>query len=581
MADSGLVQSVQNTREVSRVLGLPRRIWTDASAVEIAAELTRLLRKPGGTMSLRPIQGQALLESGVRGGGFFPIRVGGGKTLLSLLAPYVLDARRPLLLLPAKLIDKTRAEARVLAGHWPILNYIRFLSYEILGRVQARDELDRYQPDLIIADEAHKLKNRKAACTKRVDRYMRTHPTTRFIAMSGTITKRSLKDFAHILVWCLGAVNMPLPASWTELEDWADALDEKTGNGAERSRIGLGALTLFMNTEERADPDQLNAARRAYGRRLVETPAVVASRDYALGCSLSIEAMWGNREIHMNGATDAAFEYLKKTWRMPDEWPLADPMAVWRARRELSLGFYNVWHPRPPKPWADARKEWASVCREILTNNRRNLDSELQVTNAVEEGYYPEAKAALDAWRKVKNTFEPNSVPVWLDDSVLKAAELWAHSGPGIVWCEHVPFADELAKRAKLVYYGRRGQDGRGRPIEAHSPRESLIASIQSSGEGRNLQAWNRNLITSCPPNGLQWEQVLGRTHRDGQNADEVTFNVVITSLAHLKAFAQAVMDAERIEAQIPGQTQKLLYADRLIPEPSEVLMRPGFRWKD
>lgn len=576
----GLIRAVQATKELYRVIAIPRRTWTDESATALAAELTALLRKSGGTMGLRPIQAQALLEAGTEGGGFYPIRVGGGKTLISGLAPYVLDARRPLLILPAKLISKTKREFRVLCQHWQIPNFIRFLSYELLGRVQSQTELDRLQPDLVILDEAHKAKNKKAACTKRIHRYITTHPGTKVIAMSGTITKRSLKDFAHIIAWCLRANILPLPHSYTELEDWADAIDEKKKKaGEEMGRIGLGALTLFQSPEERADPDQLNATRRAYGRRLVDTTGVVASRDKGPDCSLTIEALWGDKEIILTPAVDQAFEVLRKTWKAPDGWPLADPMSVWRVLRELSLGFYNVWDPRPPQPWADARKCWAAWCRDILTNNRRQLDSELQVTNAVEDGHYPQAKPALLEWRKVKDSFEPNSIPVWLDYTVVKAAAAWAQESPGIVWCEHVPFAKELAKRASLAYYGKRGRDARGREIEDHPPDESLIASVASSGEGRNLQAWNRNLITSWPANGMQVEQLMGRTHRDDQKADEVTFDAVVTSLSHIEAFEQSLRDARRIEAQMPGQPQKLLYADRLFPEPSDVQNRTGYRW--
>lgn len=571
----GLIRAVQHTREVARIVALPRRVWTDESASALALELSEVLRKPGGTMTLRPIQAQALLEAGCIGGGFFPIRVGGGKTLLSGLAPYVLEARRPMLFLPAKLIEKTKREFRILAAHWPIPNFIRLVSYELLGRVQAQALLDQYQPDLIILDEAHKAGNKKAACTKRLFRYLQTHPTCKLIAMSGTIVKRSIKNYAHIASRALGPNDAPLPNSFTELEDWADALDEKTTSD---KRIGLGALAVFQNQDERRDPDQLMSARRALRRRLVETPGVVATTEGFVGSSLTIEALWGDHEISLSPAIDAAFEKLRKEWCAPDGWPLMDPMSVWRVARELSLGFFYQWTPRPPEPWMSARRDWAKWCREILTNNRRNLDSELQVTNAVVDGYYPLAEPALEEWRRVKDSFTPNSVPVWLDDSVIRACSVWAKVAPGIVWTEHQAVADALARHARLVYYGKRGKDSRGRSIEDHPPGESLIASVASNSEGRNLQAWNRNLITSFPPNGLRVEQLLGRTHRDDQDADEVVFDAVCTSIAHIDAFQQALKDSAYIEATT-GQAQKLLYADRLFPEPDDVRTRPGFRW--
>lgn len=571
----GVIRAVQHTREVARIVSLPRRVWTQESASEVAQEFTSVLRKPGGTMVLRPIQAQALLEIGVNGGGFCPIRVGGGKTLLSGLVPFVLDSRRPVLFLPAKLIEKTKREFRILAQHWPIPNFIRLVSYELLGRVQAQALLDQYQPDVIILDEAHKAGNKKAACTKRLLRYLATHPTCKLVAMSGTIVKRSIKNYAHLVARALGPLEAPVPLSFTELEDWADALDEKTTTD---KRIGLGALTLFMSREEREAADELTAARQAYRRRLVETPSVVATTEGFEGSSLTIEALWGDREIKLSPVIDEAFAKLRKEWCAPDGWPLMDPMSVWRVARELSQGFYYEWRPRPPDPWMAARREWAKWCREILTNNRRNLDSELQVTNAVSDGFYPLAEPALAEWRRVRDSFEPNSVPVWLDDSVIRAAALWAKIAPGIVWTEHQAVAEALAKHARLVYYGKRGQDSRGRSIEDHPADESLIASVASNAEGRNLQKWWRNLVTSCPPNGLRWEQMLGRTHRDNQEADEVIFDVVCTSIAHIDAFQQALKDAAYIEAST-GQAQKLLYADRLIPEPDDVRTRPGHRW--
>src|SRR5678816_4636049 len=102
-------------------------------------------------MTLRPIQALALVEAAETGGLFAPIRVGGGKTLLSLLLPVVLGAERPLLLLPAKLIEKTRRAMHALQQHWRIARHTRLVSYELLGRAQAAELLDRFEPDLIIA----------------------------------------------------------------------------------------------------------------------------------------------------------------------------------------------------------------------------------------------------------------------------------------------------------------------------------------------------------------------------------------------------------------------------------------------
>tara|TARA_R110000824_G_scaffold62155_1_gene164831 strand:- start:357 stop:623 length:267 start_codon:yes stop_codon:yes gene_type:complete len=46
--------------------------------------------------------------------------------------------------------------------------------------------------------------------------------------------------------------------------------------------------------------------------------------------------------------------------------------------------------------------------------------------------------------------------------------------------------------------------------------------SIKAHGTGKNLQRWSHNLLTSFLPNGSALEQLIGRTHRLGQEADEV-----------------------------------------------------------
>jgi hypothetical protein len=559
---------VQHTRELQRILAIERRIWTDADATDLAARLTAILRLARGTMALRPVQAQALYEAEKVGGLFGPIRVGGGKTLLSLLVAFVLGSRRPILLLPAKLIEKTKREMRELALHWPIPNFIRIVSYEMLGRTQSSNLLEQYAPDLIVADECHKLKNTKAAVTKRVARYMSGAPGTRFVAISGTITSRSVKDYAHILRWCLKPESCPLPLSWHELEDWADALDEKPNS---ENTCDVGALAFFCSEEERREPT-LTGTRKAIRRRLTETPGVVATREiHDASCSLSIASY----EVAQGPAITAAFKLLRDDWTTPDGWPIADPMTMWRHARELAVGFFYKWDPRPPDDWILARKEWYKACREILGSNRRQLDSLLEVTNAVDAGHYPEAMPLLEAWRAIEKSFTPNTVPVWLDYAVIEAVKLWAYRAPGIVWTEHRAFAIELARQTRLSYYGSKGQDENGRPIEAHDPTESLIASVASNAEGRNLQAFSRNMIVSPPPNGRIWEQLLARTHRDGQLEDEVTFDVILTCLEHANAFQQARYDAQYIEHST-GQAQKLIYADVMF---ADVSLNSGPKW--
>jgi hypothetical protein len=571
-APSDNLRAVQHTRELERVLQLPRRVWDEKQAEAFALELSERLRKPGGRMTLMPIQALALYEACVAQGLFAPIRVGGGKTLISLLLAFVLGARRPLLLTRANLIEKTKREARKLSEHWPIPNFIRIESYEKLGRAGHADMLELYAPDAIFGDEIHCCRNPKAAVTKRISRYMgKQKPKPFFAAMSGTITRNSILDFWHILEWCFGPLGMPLPSTYTEIEDWAAVIDKESDT---TQPVAPGALIYLCNESERKNPDLVDASRTAFARRLTETCGVVATSERYLGASLTISAI----ETDMNRAVDEAFQELRTKWKTPDGWPLPDPMAVNRVLKEIGVGFYYIWDPRPPPEWALARRTWNITCQYILTNNRRNLDSELQVINAVDAGHYPEAQVDLAAWRLQEPTFTPNKVPVWIDDSVIDLAASWTMKHTGIVWCYHVAFAERLAKKTGLSYYHGGGLDDRGRYIEDHPQDEPLIASVASNRDGKNLQKWHRNLSVSCSASGEKWEQKLGRTHRDGQKAHEVVFDVVLTCLEQATAFDRARKEAVWAETQIGPQ--RLNYADVLYPSPEELTLRMGPRWR-
>ena len=71
-------------------------------------------------MQLRPRQAIALYEALQMGGMFGALSVGAGKTLVSFLLPSILEAMRPVLLLPAGLIEKTWHDRKILAEHWNI-----------------------------------------------------------------------------------------------------------------------------------------------------------------------------------------------------------------------------------------------------------------------------------------------------------------------------------------------------------------------------------------------------------------------------------------------------------------------------
>jgi hypothetical protein len=362
----GTAFEVQDTPEFRRILNLRRRNWEEeARKNDLYLRMTRVFKMPLGTQELRPIQAGALADAHDLRGLLAPVRVGEGKTLLTFLLPTVVqNIKRPVLLVPAALIEKTWREFQILSRHWvshpSFITRARFdeavISYEILGRDSGKDKINALRPDMIIADEAHRLRNRQAACTKRVERYMIANPTTVFCGMSGTITKRSLQDYHHLLYWALRE-NMPLPRPDTESEKWAEVLDEKKTEAV--GRRGPGVLLQLCTDEERARAkpqrtapigrtsqmptvafqEQLTAARKGYQRRLRDSPGVICSSDANLDCSLIIQRL----RFDPGPVVTRHLKELRETWETPNGELLTLPTDIWRHARELACGFWYAW----------------------------------------------------------------------------------------------------------------------------------------------------------------------------------------------------------------------------------------------
>lgn len=540
------------TKELERIVDLPRRCWEEEDVEMLQEEISDWLKTPTGQQQLRPVQAFALAELHDLNGLLGIILVGGGKTLITFLAPLVLEALRPVLIVPASLREKTEREFAVLAKHWVRHSDLEIVNYEKLSRVSGADYLEERQPDLLIADECHKLKNKDAAVTRRVVRYLDDHPDTIFCGLSGTVTQRSVMDYHHLLRWALGPEAMPLPAKASEAMLWARALDEKLRG---MTRMSPGELKIFVNTKK--ETVTRDEARVGYSRRLVETPGVVATKASDVDASI-VGSVW---HPVLSTEIEKALEHLKKEWETPGGEVCQQPVDLWRHARELVCGFYYYWDPEPTDEWRQARTSWFKYVREQLQEQIPGLDSPLQVGNACARGHLNSGHR-YENWEKIKHTCKPKNLPRWIDDSVMQQVveRVNKEKAKSIVWVEQVAVGRKLAALSGWKFFGEGGKDSAGTPIEAIEGKETVIASIPANHQGRNLQAWHHNDIVSPPPNGRIVEQLCGRTHREGQEADEVYYRFMLGDEAIAAGLRQAIRDAHYIQ-QTTGTAQKLLLA--------------------
>lgn len=498
-------------------------------------------------MTLLPAQAMALVELAQHQdrGLFGSLAVGSGKTLITLLAAEAVDAQRPLLILPAKMRRQLLDDRRKLGRHWQIRDTLQIVSYTALSREAQADFLDNAKPDLLILDECHRVKNPRAAVTRRVARYLHQHPQTKVIALSGTVMIRSIMDFAHVLVWCLRNQS-PLPTSRMVLERWAKALDPSDNN------IAVGALSELAGTSD------LHGVRQAIRQRLVDTPGVVATSDVLDTIPLEVNPLHepmpntlrlALEELEENGETEQGI-YL-----ISDE--LTSRLST------MACGMSYRWDPPPPVAWRKARNAWTHYVDRCLRHNVR-LDTPLQVAHAVEATDWgdPQGVRLLASWRAVRDTYHPRTSAVWLSDFVLQLGTRWLTEHSGLIFCLDVALGRELADCAEVPYFGQKGlcRHGRfsGTLVETRAKTQRpAVCSSTSLGEGFNLQAYNRMLVVNPPASGKAWEQLLGRLHREGQQ-HAVRCEVLVTHPIHNSRLTSARESASYIE-DVTGQAQKLL----------------------
>ena len=535
---------VTNSSELQRILHLPRReLKPDPILTRLISEYFGL---ENGEHDVLWQQAAALYEAAECNGLFGMLGCGLGKTLLTLLLPEAMESKSAVLLVPAKLRAKTHREIAEFYGeHWRLsLDILHIYSYHDLSNEEHQDLLVKHLPDLVMLDEAHEISRPTSARHKRLARHIKEEPGTRVVTLSGTFAGKKILEFAQFIEWCLGK-GSPLPKGYHELVDWGGALDV---NPDEPRRPG--ALRRFCEPGE--------TVRAGFMRRLTETPGVVACQEAGFPGALNIEAIG----LKLPKAVQSARKKVEKDWEIGDV-IITEATHYGRLMKQLACGFHYTWKwvgGKEDKEWLEARREWMRELRYFLRNrSRAGLDAPKLVTNAVKKGTIDgDIQVAWREWSKVLHRPEPETIPVWHSDFMVKASLKWAKKikKRAIIWYEHRAFVDAFRDAGLPVYAA--GDDA------DLATEDVIVCSIKSQGTGKNLQyRYTHNLVTSWPSGGKVVEQMLSRTHRPKQTEDTVTAYWFNHTHEMTRAFESSLRDAH-FQGEAMGGQPKMLIANML-----------------
>ncbi len=656
LAGSQYKPAVKPSPDLSRVLALPRRPQIDEGtprAHAIVRMMTERFARKRTTpckcrnakdhpdpalrgferdciLQLNLTQSIALYELGMASGLLGPIGVGHGKTILDLLAICALmppdepDPRRfeGVLLVPPGLIDQLITEYQLVGEHFrmpslavhgrdvafdagprePVLHVI---PYSRLQRAEATVLLKKIKPRVIIADEAHSLRNRDAVRTHRVMSYMKDNPTTLFACWTGTITDSSVADYAHLVGFAL-RYSSPLPLNKETVKEWASALDPKSDWPADPGALldGLVRTGCMMPGEH---------IQLGFHRRLVETEGVVATKSSAIDAELRVTVRDAPDVPNTPRADERApngfwpgirdaMSMVKESKTRPDGEILLDPLQVARCCRELACGFFYRWkYPRAEPEdlielWFAARKAFRAELRDMLDPDRRRehmdspflhtlaamrahgdlprggviemVDEETGEVQLVDTTHLPSWPSVhWPKWRDVKDLVKPESEAVWIDEYLAHDAARWALENRGVVWYDKTAFGAMVAKISGLPMHGGGddapvkllGGEYKGRTYPGEKGDRSIICSIKSHGTGRDglQRLFKTQLVANPPSSATIWEQLLGRLHRIGQLAPVVCAEFYCHTDELEASYGQACSRARYVQNTI-GSEQKL-----------------------
>ena len=375
-----------------------------------------------------------------------------------------------------------------------------------------------------------------------------------------------------------------MPRLMGTVEKWAAGIESSPGEDPFESLPqkvvkSLTPLARWAGTNDNGNRWRRAHFREAYAKRLRTCPGYVPASEEGIGVSLLIE----NRPPA--GCSEELTNLLARVrddWENPDGEPLMWGLERYELLRELSAGIWlrHYWPERPgvePARMAwEARGEFLKALRAWHRSRRippEGLDTPGLVHDALKRGDkcrgLPGEVAELwETWQVLERGV-PLGAPrreceyMRVDSYKIDAAVKWARGKRGgILWHSHEAVGDwlEEALREAGLRVLRKGPGASWLKGDG-SDGFFCVASIAAHGTGKNLQHHRHQIVVQWERSASVMEQLLGRVHRQGQEADCVVVRTLIANTWDQEQIEGCLADTEYVESTMGGQ-MKLTVAD-------------------
>lgn len=416
-------------QELKRIVSLPLRyIPTDEDIEALSKHYFQSKAFNDGWRLLRS-QAEGLLAYNEVEGGFLPLAVGGGKTLLSLLIAndaYQSGHQKIMLMVPSALAEQL-CETDI--KHWRPLTIFNTPVHRLTGlSPQKRQALAKsgrkglyiftydllsrdYQilndvsPDLIICDEAHSVSKRSAR-TRRFNQYLH-EAAPQVVALSGTMTQKSLMDYFELARAALGKNNfLPNSLSLTEeLSKMIDVTATSVTDFKNDRESKTGPLKYWLQWNNSTFPNEpldnsVVGMRGAFQKRLTTCPGVVPSSGHELPYSLYIF----NEPVDKPEQYDGWDKVQQLVRKLDDEWltpngdEIEEAMHIFRWKYWIQgAGFYTErYWPEPEWMLEHGKYSCRSEAEDVLERSRDYHSRHMLYARELRSWITDRAKTGLD-----------------------------------------------------------------------------------------------------------------------------------------------------------------------------------------